>query len=77
MGDVSLDILLIAITLAVAVIGTLLKDPSLRVKSFLIGLAIVASLSSIIKAFNDASDKKFMKMALISTLRHPTLFIKP
>lgn len=64
----SLDNILTLITLTVAVIGTLLKDPSRRVKVFLIGLAVAASLASIVKAFGDASDKEFMKRAVISGL---------
>jgi hypothetical protein len=64
----SLDIILTIITLIVAVIGTLLKDPSRRVKVFLISLAALASLASVIKAVADASDKEFMKTAIISTL---------
>jgi len=63
-----LDTILILITLTVAVIGTLLKDPSRRVKGFLIGLAVAASLASIVKAFGDASDKEFMKRAVVSGL---------
>jgi hypothetical protein len=62
------DILLTTITLIVAVIGTLLKDPKPRVKAFLIGLAVLASLGSVIKAMNDQADKEFMKRALTSTL---------
>jgi hypothetical protein len=64
----SLDIILTLITLTVAVIGTLLKDPSRHVKAFLIALAVAASLASIVKAFGDASDKEFMKRAVISGL---------
>src|SRR5580658_3121492 len=63
-----LDIILTLITLTVAVIGTMLKDPSRHVKGFLIGLAAVASLASIVKASGDASDKEFMKRAVISGL---------
>jgi hypothetical protein len=45
-----------------------LKDPTKRVKQFLIGLAVIARLASIIKAVGDASDKEFMKTALTSTV---------
>jgi len=64
----TLEIMLAAITLIVAVIGTLLKDPPRRVKAFLIVLAALASIGSVVKAIADESDKEFMKTALISTL---------
>ena len=69
---VLLEIILTLTTLTVAVIGTLLKDPTKRVKQFLIGLAFIASLASIIEAVGDASDKEFMKTALTSTLTPST-----
>jgi len=67
----SVDILLTIITLVVAVIGTLLKDPTRGVKIFLIGLAVLASIGSIVKALDDEADKRFMENALISTLSPP------
>src|ERR1051326_1587058 len=65
----TVEILLAMITLMVAVIGTLLRDPHKNVKIFLIVLAAVASIGSIVKAVNDDSDKEFMKTALMSTLK--------
>jgi hypothetical protein len=62
------DALLTAITLLVAIIGTLLKDPPKLVKAVLILLACLASAGSIVKASKDESDKQFMKTALTATL---------
>jgi hypothetical protein len=64
----ALDIVLTVITLVVAVIGTLLRDPPRKAQAFLIALAVLASLASVVKAINDESDKEFMKAALTSTL---------
>jgi hypothetical protein len=63
------DILLIVITLAVAVIGTLWRDPPRSMKISLIVLAMVASGASVFKAISDAGDKNFIKFALTSTLK--------
>jgi hypothetical protein len=67
-GKSGVDFLLTTITLIVAVIGTLLKDPPRFVKAILIVLAILASAGSIAKAYNNESDKEFMKTALASNL---------
>jgi hypothetical protein len=64
----AIDIVLTTITLIVAIVGTLIKDPKPRVQVALIGCAVLASTGSIIKSGNDESDKEFMKTALTSTL---------
>jgi hypothetical protein len=64
----ALDIVLTVITLIVAVVGTLLKDPPKKAQAVLIALAVLASLASVFKAISDESDKEFMKAALTSTL---------
>jgi hypothetical protein len=64
----TIDIILTLITLTVAVIGTIKENLTKHVKQFLVGLAVIASLASIIKAVGDASDKEFMKKALTSIL---------
>jgi hypothetical protein len=63
-----IDVLLIAITLVVAVIGTLLKDPPTSVEAILIFLAVLASAGSLVKASNDDDDKHFIMAALTATL---------
>ena len=68
----ALDVILIATTLIVAVIGTLLKDPPKRVKTFLITLAALASIASIIKAHDDSDEKKFLRTAVTSNLTPDT-----
>jgi hypothetical protein len=65
---IGVDILLSLITLVVAIVGTVLKDPSKRVKIFLISLAAATTIGTVIKAIGDESDKNFFKRALISTL---------
>jgi hypothetical protein len=72
--EMAIDVILTGITLIVAVIGTVLEKPPLKVKIFLIALAVAASLGSIIKAFNDESDKRFLKTALTSTLVPPSSY---
>ena len=63
-----IDVVLTLITLAVAVIGTLLKEPPRWAKAALIGMAVVASGLSILKAAEEDSAQRFMRMALTSTL---------
>jgi hypothetical protein len=65
---VTTDVLLIAITFVVAVIGTLLKDPPAFVKAILILLAILSSVGSLVKSSNDNDDKHFIMAALTATL---------
>jgi hypothetical protein len=65
---VGVDVLLSVITLVVAIVGTVLKDPSRNIKIFLIALAVTTTVGTVIKAFGDESDKNFFKRALISTL---------
>src|SRR5262249_21311118 len=64
----AIEIFLTLITLMVAVIGTLLKDPSRSVNVFLIFLAVLAACGTVVKSISDESDKGFMKTALISSL---------
>ena len=64
----TLDIVLALAALIVAVVGTLKDDFTLRTKRILVGAAAVTCLLAIIKAVGDDHDKKFMKIALISTL---------
>lgn len=64
----TIDVILILITLVVAVIGTTLNKPSNRVKGFLIFLALGASAGSIAKAHDDSKEKDFLKTAIISNL---------
>lgn len=64
----AVDVVLILITLAVAVVGTLLKDPPTYVKTALIFLAVLASVASVIKAREDSNDKNFLKTAIMSNL---------
>lgn len=63
-----IDAVLTLITVLVAIVGTVTKDPSQRVKAFLITLAVLAGLGSIVKAASDNADKAFMDTALTSTL---------
>jgi hypothetical protein len=62
------DLSLILITLAVAVGGTLWKEPPPSAKIFLIALAVLASTASFKKSIDDNADKEFMQKAIISTL---------
>jgi hypothetical protein len=62
------DIILALAALIVAVVGTLKDDFSVRTKRILVGVAVVTCLLAIMKAVGDEHDKKFMKIALISTL---------
>jgi hypothetical protein len=62
------DVILTLITLVVAVIGTLLKDPPRAIKIFLIALAIATSVASIFKAHEDSAEKDFLKSAITATL---------
>jgi hypothetical protein len=64
----TLDFILVVITLIVAVIGTLLKDPAKHVKVFLISLAALSSIASIIKAHGDSNEKEFLRKAITSNL---------
>jgi hypothetical protein len=64
----TIDVILILITLVVAVIGTTLDKPSNRVKGFLIFLALGASAGSIAKAYEDSKEKDFLKTAITSNL---------
>jgi hypothetical protein len=65
------DIILTLFTLAVAIIGTLWKDPPLLAKVSLIAIALGTSICSIKKSISDASDKEFLKAAVTSTLAPP------
>ena len=62
------DIVLAIAALIVAVVGTLKDDFSPRTKRILVGVAAITCLLGVIKAVGDDHDKKFMKIALISTL---------
>ena len=64
----AIEFLLTTITLIVAIIGTLLRDPSRRVKAFLICLAAAASAGSAVKAVETERDKRFIQTALVSSL---------
>jgi len=64
----AIELLLTTITLIVAIIGTLLRDPSRRVKAFLICLAAAASAGSAVKAVETERDKRFIQTALVSSL---------
>jgi hypothetical protein len=64
----ALDVILTLITLVVAVIGTLLKAPSMPVKVFLIALAVCTSVGSVVKAHEDTTEKAFLKSAITSNL---------
>ena len=59
---------LIGLTLAVAIIGILWKDPPLPAKVFLIFLVLASSAASIYKSREDDQDKKFLQLALTSIL---------
>jgi hypothetical protein len=63
------EYLLIAITLAVAVVGTIWEKPPTPAKVILILFALGASAASIAKSIEDDQDKKFLQLALTSTLR--------
>jgi len=59
---------LIGFTLAVAVVGVLWRDPPTPAKVSLILLALATSAASIYKLMEDDQDKKFLQLALTSTL---------
>jgi hypothetical protein len=59
---------LIGLTLAVAMVGILWKDPPTPAKVFLILLVLASSAASIYKSREDDQDKKFLQLALTSTL---------
>jgi hypothetical protein len=62
------QMVLIGLTLAVAIVGILWKDPPTPVKVFLIFLVLGSSAASIYKSREDDQDKKFLELALTSTL---------
>jgi len=62
------EYVLIGLTLAVAIVGTLWKDPPKPAKAILIFFALAASAASIYKSREDDQDKKFLQLALTSTL---------
>ena len=61
------DTILVLITLATAMVGTIL-NPKPWVKSLLIGLACAAGSATLFKAYEDNSDKDFTKAALAAQL---------
>jgi hypothetical protein len=61
------DVILILITLATAVIGTL-STPPRWVKGVIVSLAILTSGATIIKSYIDDEDKDFVKTALVNSL---------
>jgi hypothetical protein len=62
------EFLLIATTCAVAIVAAIWQRPPFKVQVVLIGLAIVSSGGSLLKAIEDNNDKQFMQYALIATL---------
>jgi len=57
------DTILVLITLATAIVGTIL-NPKHWIKVLIIALACAAAAGTLVKAYEDNSDKDFMKAAL-------------
>jgi len=62
------EYLIIGLTLAVAIVGILWKQPSRLVQIILILFAAATSAASIYKLMGENEDKKFLQLALTSTL---------
>jgi hypothetical protein len=62
------DLILTLVTLAAAVIGTILDKPSTKTKALLIACAVAASFGSIVKAYGDYQEKDFLRKAATSSL---------